>query len=354
MESLEALGLCAWFKNQLDGEMLARHALARVISVHKDSYIISKGTADVFAELSGHLLYTVDAPIALPTTGDWVYADFYDDDTHAIIHDIVPRKTLLKRKAAGKLVDYQLIAANIDVAFIMQSVDFNFNLSRLERYLVMVNESNITPVILLSKCDLIAPAEVDAIRQSIINIAPHTTLLAFSNLTGEYLNSIKDLLTPAHTHCLLGSSGVGKTTLLNSLLGRADYQTQTVSKKENKGRHTTTSRELIILDTGAMIIDTPGMRELGNLSVDTGLDETFNEIKALELQCRFSNCSHTGEKGCAILAAINTGELSEKRYRNYLKMKNELAFNEMSYAEKRKKDKDFGKLVKTTMKHKHR
>jgi ribosome biogenesis GTPase / thiamine phosphate phosphatase len=352
MDKLERLGYSDWFKNRLDTEMIASHELARVFSVHKDSFSISKGSGELFAELSGHLSYTADSPVDLPTTGDWVYADFYDDDTHAIIHDVVPRKTLLKRKTAGKLVDYQLIAANIDVAFIIQSVDYNFNLSRLERYLVMVNESKITPVILLSKCDLIDQAEIDQIKQSILAIAPQTEILAFSNLSGDNLNTIKDLLTPGNTYCMLGSSGVGKTTLLNSILGRDDYETQSVSKKENKGRHTTTSRELIRLEGGAMIIDTPGMRELGNLSVDSGIDETFSEIIELTLHCKFSNCSHTNEKGCAILAAINTGALSEKRYRNYLKMKNESAFYEMSYSEKRKKDKEFGKFIKTTMKNK--
>lgn len=354
MDMQESLGYSPWFKSRVDTEMIASHELARVVTVHKDSYIITKGNGEVFAELSGHLSYTADSPVDLPTTGDWVYVDFYDDDSHAIIHGVVPRKTLLKRKAAGKLVDYQLIAANIDVAFIIQSVDFNFNLSRLERYLVMVNESDITPVILLSKCDLISQAEVDEIKQSILAIAPQTTVLAFSSLSGDNLNMIKDSLSPEHTYCLLGSSGVGKTTLLNSILGREDYETQSVSKKENKGRHTTTSRELILLDNGAMIIDTPGMRELGNLSVDSGIDETFSEILQLTQQCKFTNCSHTNEKGCAILKAIHEGELSEKRYKNYLKMKNESAFNEMSYFEKRKKDKDFGKLVKTTMKNKNK
>jgi ribosome biogenesis GTPase / thiamine phosphate phosphatase len=354
MDKLERLGYSDWFKSRLDTEMIAAHELARIVSVHKDSYIITNGSSEVFAQLSGHLSYTADSPLDLPTTGDWIYADFYDDDTHAIIHAVVARKTLLKRKTAGKRVDYQLIAANIDVAFIIQSVDYNFNLSRLERYLVMVHESEITPQILLSKCDLISQAEIDDIKQSILAIAPQTTVLAFSNLSGDNIVTIKDSLSPANTYCLLGSSGVGKTTLLNSILGRADYETQSVSKKENKGRHTTTSRELILLDNGAMIIDTPGMRELGNLSVDSGIDETFSDILELTQSCKFTNCSHSNEKGCAILAAINAGELSEKHYRNYLKMKNESAFNEMSYSEKRKKDKDFGKLIKTIMKNKNK
>ena len=300
------------------------------------------------------MFYTAQSSTELPTTGDWVYADFYDGDSHAIIHGVVPRKTLLKRKTAGKSVDFQLIAANIDVAFIMQSLDYNLNFRRLERYLVMVNESEITPVILLSKCDLISQDKISEIRGKISSIAPQTTVLAFSNLSGENIDTIKSSLVGGQTYCLLGSSGVGKTTLLNSILGHERFETQPVSKKDSKGRHTTSSRDLIQVENGAMIIDTPGMRELGSMSVDTGLDETFSDILGLVQRCRFANCSHTSENGCAIVAAIEAGELTEQRYENYTKMKNESAFHEMSYSEKRKKDKTFGKLIKSTLKSKKR
>jgi ribosome biogenesis GTPase len=315
---------------------------------------VTNDLEEVYAELSGNLIYTANSSTDLPTTGDWVYVDYYDDDTHAIIHGVVPRRTLLRRKTSGKLVDFQLIGANIDVAFVIQSVDYNFNLRRLERYLVMVNESGIIPIILLSKCDLILQNEVEKITASILNIAPQVTVLAFSNLSGENIDSIKRSLQHGNTYCLIGSSGVGKTTLLNSILGNKHFETQSVSKKQSKGKHTTTSRELIQLENGAILIDTPGMRELGNMSVDAGIDETFSEILDLSQSCKFGNCSHTNEKGCAILAAIEKGELSDQRYKNYIKMKNESAFNEMSYSEKRRKDKDFGKLIRSTIKSKSR
>ncbi len=351
---LEKLGFNPWLLAQIDRSMTDHHQIARVMAVHKDNYQIAKSKEDVYAELSGNLLYTSNTPLDLPTTGDWVYADFYDDDTHAIIHGVLPRKTLLKRKTAGKQVDYQLIAANVDVAFIIQSVDDNLNLRRLERYLVMVNESAIQPVILLSKCDLISQETLDQIIQQIMTIAPATEVLAFSNLSETNIDSIRSVLIPGYTYCLLGSSGVGKTTLLNKILGNDHFATQPVSEKYSKGRHTTTRRELIQLDNGSLFIDTPGMRELGNLSVNSGLNETFTDIFELAEQCQFGNCSHTKEKGCAILEAVNQGKLSVERFNNYQKMQKESAFNALSYYEKRHKDKAFGKLVKTTLKNKKR
>ncbi len=352
MDKLEKIGYDDWFRNQVDVRKIAAHEVARVVAVHKDSCLITKGHGDVFAECSGNLLYLSNSPFDLPTTGDWVYADFYDDDSHAIINGVMPRRTLLKRKTAGKLVDFQLIAANIDVALIMQSVDYNFNLRRLERYLAMVNENEITPLILLSKCDLVSADEIREIKKNIISITPHTSVLVFSNLTQENIPAIKSSLLPGKTYCLLGSSGVGKTTLLNSIIGREQFETQTVSKKQSKGRHTTTSRELVQLENGALLIDTPGMRELGSMSIDVGIDSTFSEIIEMAELCQFRDCAHTNEKGCAILAAIKSGELDEQRYENYVKMKNESAFHDMSYSEKRKKDKEFGKMVKSVMKSK--
>lgn len=354
MIDLESIGYSDWFKNRVDDRKNAAHEVARVVSVHKDSYMVTKGEGGVFAELSGNLLYSSDDASDLPTTGDWVYVNFYDDDTHAIIHGVFPRKTLLKRKTAGKLVDFQLIAANIDVALIIQSLNDNFNLRRLERYLVMVNESGIEPIILLSKCDLVSKEEVSQIKKRVVDIAPQVTVMEFSNLNRRNIDLVINSLKPGFSYCLLGSSGVGKTTLLNRIVGNELFETKSVSKIQSKGRHTTTSRQLVLLESGVMIIDTPGMRELGSMSINDGLDETFSEILALFQACKFGNCSHVSEKGCAILTAINAGELSEERYQNYQQMKKESEFNQMSYLEKRKKDKNFGKLIKSTLKNKQR
>lgn len=349
MNNLEIIGYSDWFKSRADDEKKALHEIARVVNVHKDSYTISKGGEEIFAELSGNFLYSTESAVDFPTVGDWIYADFFDKETHAIIYGVFPRKTLLKRKTPGKQVDYQLVAANIDVAFIIQSLNENFNLPRLERYLVMVNDSGIEPVILLSKCDLKTEKEVEYIRHNVLNIFPDTRVIEFSNLSLKNLEAINNVLKSGNTYCLLGSSGVGKTTLLNSILGNEEFETQSISKIQSKGRHTTTSRQLIRLENGAMLIDTPGMRELASIAVDDGIDETFSDILEISRCCKFSDCSHTNEKGCAILSAIKDGELSQKHYDNYLKMKKESEFNQMSYLEKRHKDRSFGKMIKSKM-----
>jgi ribosome biogenesis GTPase len=227
----------------------------------------------------------------------------------------------------------------------------NFNLRRLERYLVMVNESNIQPIVLLSKSDLLAIEDIANIINEIQKIMPRLQVVPFNNENESGLDSVKEIMQPGLTYCLLGSSGVGKTTLINNLIGESTFKTKTVSKKESKGRHATTHRQLIKLDFGAMVVDTPGMRELGNFSVSTGLEETFSEIMQFAEDCQFNNCTHVSEKGCAVLDAVERGLLSADRYQNYIKMNKESNYNEMSYLEKRKKDKQFGKHCKSVMKH---
>ena len=349
--NLEKLGFNSWFQDQVDPSKLINTEIARVIAVDKNSYLINSGLQDIPAEITGKLMFTADSPLDYPTVGDWVIAQVMDESTFAIIHDILPRRSVLKRKTAGKKIEFQLIAANIDTAFIVQSLDSNYNPRRLERYLVMVQDGNIQPVVLLSKSDLLSPAELEEKKAEIRAIMPQTQIVAFSNMNREGLSDLEALLGEGQTYCLLGSSGVGKTTLLNSLLDSEAFKTQSVREKDSKGRHTTTRRQLIHLQGGAMVIDTPGMRELGSLSTESGLNEVFDEIVTLAEECRYSDCSHTQEDGCAILDALADGTLAQDRYQNYVKMNKESIFNEMSYLEKKHKDKEFGKMVKSVLKH---
>jgi ribosome biogenesis GTPase len=246
-------------------------------------------------------------------------------------------------------VDFQMIAANIDVAFIVQSCHYDFNIRRLDRYLVMANEGHIEPFIILSKSDLITPIELEEMIAEIRHTGISAEILALSNTTGYGLDEFRRRLAPGKTFCLLGSSGVGKTTLINRLIGRDRFDTKAVSGT-GEGVHTTARRHLLVLDQGAMLIDTPGMRELGLLGASDGLDESFADIHELSLHCRFSNCTHTQEPGCAVVMSMEKGELSEDRYQNFLKLEKEIEHHDLSYVEKRKKDRAFGHFVKSAMK----
>jgi len=349
MMKLSDIGFDPWFEAYVDDMRQEDQGIARVSAVDRNSYIIRNEIGEIPAELAGKVLFHVESSVELPCVGDWVAVRYHNDDALAIIHGVFPRRTFLRRKRAGVEVDYQMIAANIDIAFIVQSCHFDFNLPRMNRYLVMAADGHVEPIVILAKTDLISPDELQqklaAIRQAGIT----TRVIALSNITGSGFDEFHQILIPGRTYCLLGSSGVGKSTLINHLIGRDALDTKAVSGT-GEGTHTTARRQLIVLDKGMMFIDTPGMRELGILGASDGLNKGFEDIIELSMACRYADCSHTQESDCAVLTAIAQGELSEERYSNYMKLRKESAHYEMSYLEKRKKDRAFGRFVKTVKK----
>lgn len=346
----EQFGFTSWFRDQIDVDRMEGLTPARVTAVHKGECDVSDGAAACPAKTTGRLRHQARSKLDYPTVGDWVLVRDFNCGDFGTIQTILRRRSELKRKTAGRTSRYQLIAANLDVAFIMQTLGPGFNLQRLERYLVMVNESGIEPVVLLSKADLVSADELAAKRAEILERMPDVTIRFFSNTTGDGLAEVMALFRPGTTSCIIGSSGVGKTTLLNNLLGIEDHLfTLPVREKDGKGLHSTTWRELIALDNGALVIDTPGMRELGNLDVDEGIGETFDDIMELSAGCRFNDCAHVNTPGCAVTEAVARGVLSEKRYNNYIRLMKEAAFHEQSALDKREQDRRLGRFYRSVL-----
>jgi ribosome biogenesis GTPase len=345
---LERLGFDPWFEAHAPESQPEGCAIARVCAVDRGSYCLRNEFGDVSAELSGKFLYQSERATDLPSVGDWVAAQYYDQGRAAIIHQVFARKTSLRRRAAGGSGEQQMIAANVDIAFIVQSGHFDFNPSRLERYLVMATSGQVEPIVLLTKTDLLTREELED-RLAVIASVTTARTIALSSVSGAGLDELRNVLGPGKTCCLLGSSGVGKTTLVNRLVGLDAYATRTVSAT-GEGTHTTTRRQLILLESGAMLIDTPGMRELGIVGAEDSVDTGFGEMVTLASACRYADCTHRHEPGCAVRAAIQRGDLQEERYANYVKLRKEAEFNEMSSLDKRKKDKAFGRLVKSVKK----
>jgi len=347
---LSDLGFSEWFGQRLRESAGADDRVARVTAASRDSFLVRNEDGEAMAALSGRLAFSAGESGDLPVVGDWVMVRYYNSGELAIISRVLPRRSLLRRKTPGKRFDYQVMAANIDSAFVVQSCDSNFNLRRLERYLVTARDGGVTPVILLSKSDLVSQSDLDGMVSRLKGEEDACAVVTFSNKTGSGLEQVRQALERGKTYCLLGSSGVGKTTLLNQLVGREAFATNTVREKDGKGRHTTARRQLVVLAGGAMMIDTPGMREVGIAAPAESVDGTFDDIGSLAEGCRFNDCTHTSEAGCSVLAALRSGEASEGRYQSYLKLVRESEHYEMTRAEKRRKDRTFGRMVKSVTK----
>lgn len=297
---------------------------ARVIAQSRGLWRVVGNVGECPAEAAGRLRLAAEEGADWPAVGDWTAVELRDQGSAAQIHEVLPRRSQFVRKLAGKKVAEQVIAANVDVALLVSALDGDFNPRRIERYLTQCWESGAKPVIVLNKADVCeSPQEkIEAMEK----IAMGVSVCAVSAKTGQGFDELNKNLVRGETIVLLGSSGVGKSTIVNRLLGSAMQDVQEVRESDSRGRHTTTTRELFVLPGGALLMDTPGLRELQLWDADEGVSQTFADIESLARRCRFGNCGHNGEPGCAVQSAIDSGNLDIARLENWRKLERELAF----------------------------
>ncbi len=343
--TLEDLGYNDKLEKLRNVNNLTAFEIGRVISEHKERYIVKTEKGEFEAEVTGNLRYSSKSRENFPAVGDWVAITIHDSD-FSIIHSILPRFSTISRQAVGKFGAIQIIATNIDYALLVQAADRDFNINRLERYLTICNSSNVSPIIVLTKIDLIDENKTFEILEKIKARIHHVPIIAISNESKDGYNKIKAIIEKGKTYCMLGSSGVGKSTLLNNLSGKPIMKTDTISHSTNKGKHITSHRELIILENGGILVDNPGMREVGIADSTSGLETTFDMIIKLSQSCKFKDCTHTNEIGCAVIEAVENGALDRAFYENYLKLEREKTYFISTVVERRKKDKEFGKMIK--------
>ncbi len=297
--------------------------VGRVFLQHNKIYMLYTEAGEVWAEATGRLHYHARGAGDLPAVGDWVVIRRTKEEGKAKIHSILPRRSKFSRRAAGSKTEEQIVAANVDTVFIVTALDNDFNLRRLERYLIMAWESGAQPVIVLNKSDLSEEAETR--RREVEGIAPDVPVVLMSAKHGsEGVAQMTAFIGAGQTVALLGSSGVGKSTIVNRLLGADAQRTQAVREGDSRGKHTTTHRELFVLSTGGLVIDTPGMRELQLLVSERGLRETFDDIEEIASRCRYSDCRHENERDCAIRDALADATLDAERYASFQKLQGEM------------------------------
>ncbi|MBI3879854.1 MAG: ribosome small subunit-dependent GTPase A [Verrucomicrobia bacterium] len=321
---LASLGWSDFFAANFAGHREQGLLPARVVTEDKLHYTVVGETGDMIAVIAGKMLHHRGANAALPKVGDWVAIAPQPGENKAVIHAVLPRRTHLTRKETGRESTEQVLATNMDTAFVVQALDVTFNLRRMERFLVMVHDGGAQPVVVLNKADLCA--EVDARVAEAHAAAGNTPVIVVSAKTRKGIGQLREFIKPGETVVFIGTSGVGKSSLINRLNGEATQPTLEVRASDSKGRHSTTWRELIPLPAGGLVIDTPGMREFHMGFADEGIDEAFPDLMALGAGCKFRDCSHQNEPGCAVKAAVESGTVPRARYESFLKLQRELAF----------------------------
>ncbi len=319
---LEELGWSPFFAEAWVDLALEGRVPARVVVAHTRVLRVRGAEGERFAEASGGLRRAARAPQDRPAVGDWVALRLRPGAGRALVDVVLPRRTAFVRRAAADLTGQQVLAANVDTVFLVMGLDRDYNPRRIERALVLAWESGADPVVLLNKADLCD--DVAARRAEIEAAAPGVPVRVIAAKEGEGLEALSPWLERGRTVALLGSSGVGKSTIVNRLLGEERQRTREVRESDQRGRHTTTHRELVALPTGGLLLDTPGLRELQLWATEEGLATAFEDLEALAPRCRFRDCAHQSEPGCAVRAAVEAGELPEKRLASYLKLRAEL------------------------------
>ncbi len=322
--NIQSVGWNSSWDEQFRAHSKENLAPARVIREHRNLYALLGDDGELSGELSGRLRFAAVSRRDFPAVGDWVAISARPSEARATIQAILPRKSLFSRKVAGNTTEEQVIAANVDVTFLLTGLDRDFNLRRIERYLTLIWESGTSPVVLLNKSDLCSDTVEK--RAEVMAIAIGVPVHAISAQNQSGLEALEQYLKPGVTVALLGSSGAGKSTLINALLGSDRLKVGAVRDSDGRGRHTTTSRELLVLPSGAIVIDTPGMKELQLWADEASLQGTFEDIERFAQGCRFSDCSHQHEPECGVRAAIENGKLGDDRLQSYLKQKRELEY----------------------------
>ena len=351
---IEDLGWDDFFESKRTELKLDDFSIARVVAEHKGGYKVKNANGEFLAKITGKQMFKAESREDYPAVGDWVALTELDNE-QAVIKAVLPRKSITKRRFGdknkiGEKSDVQIIATNIDVAFIVQSVSRDYNVNRFERYLAIAEDGGIKPVIIINKIDLISAEELDSRLSEIKNRLGDIDVIPTSVVSNVGLDKLEDYIKKGKTYCLLGSSGVGKSSLINRLLRKDAIKTKNISSYSDRGKHITTSRQMYFLESGGIVIDNPGIREVGMADVSAGVSSLFDEINLLAKKCKYADCTHTHEPGCEILSALRGGRLDENRYSNYISLKKEAEHFGRSGLEKREKKRSFGKFIKKAKK----
>ncbi len=346
---LEDLGYNTFFESNCNKLKLDGFSIARVTSEFKGAYKVKNTDGEFLAKITGKQIFKASTREDYPAVGDWVIISEIDKE-RAVIHSVLPRLTIIKRRygdknKAGEKNETQIIATNIDVAFVVESVDRDYNLNRFERYFAIAEDGGVNPAIILNKIDLHSKEELDEKINQLRNRFPNIDIILTSTLNNDGLDKLRKYITEGKTYCFLGSSGVGKSSLINKLIGENIIKTGDVSSYSGRGKHVTTGRQMYFLKNGGIVIDNPGMREVGMTDTSKGIDVFFDEITDLAQKCKYTDCTHTHEPGCEVIKYVKSGKLDEEKYSNYISLKKEAEYYEMNDIEKKEKDRQFGKFM---------